>query len=113
MGAGSIASTLLSLNKNNFYWCVEYPGGEYSPLSRHMDTITALFGIDAVLAVAITTALVKLFTTDVGKEIIELKSKYDALRGKVESYIEMGKDGYDAQEISAIREDLRTLLNRG
>lgn len=78
-----------------------------------MDNITALFGIDAVLAVAITTALVKLFSTDVGKEIVELKSKYDELRGKVEGYIEMGKDGYDAQEISAIRQDLQTLLNRG
>ncbi|MFG6095114.1 hypothetical protein SPB21_07680 [Leptothoe sp. ISB3NOV94-8A] len=78
-----------------------------------MDNITALFGIDAVLAVAITTALVRLFSTDVGKEIVELKSKYDELRGKVEGYIEMGKDGYSAQEIAAIRQDLRTLLNRG
>ena len=76
------------------------------------DVITALFGIDAVLAVALTTALVKIFSTDTGKQIQQLAQKYMELRGQVETYISMGKDGYSSDEIKEIREDLQKLLNR-
>lgn len=76
------------------------------------DAITALFGIDAVLAVALTTALVKLFATDTGKQLKELAQGYMELRAKVEAYVNMGKDGYSSNEIKEIREGLQELLNR-
>lgn len=77
------------------------------------DPITALFGIDAVIAVALTTVLVKLFATDTGKQLKELAQSYMELRAKLEAYIQMGKDGYSSAEVKAIREGIQEILNRG
>ena len=96
----------------------------------NIDNITALFGIDVILAAVVTSLLAKVYGTDTGQRIIDLKAQYDefklqtlakyeAIESRYQALVDMGRDGFDAGEIKivkdevvSIREGIQEILSR-